>query len=181
MGIALASGANAADLPTTAPSTPAPSPPTSCFSSLWNWLNASASECPMTYAGVTLYGTLDVGATYLSEGVGYSPSADKLNYVIQKNAYASKWLPAYNALSLSVLGLKMKEDLGYGWSLVGILEAGVNPYSGMFYNGPRSLADNNARPANTFPWQTSNFDSSRAGQWVNYRPISASASPSTAP
>ena len=45
----------------------------------------------------------------------------------------------------------MKEDLARvglpGWSLIGVLEAGVNPYSGMFVNGPRSLADNNPRPA----------------------------------
>ena len=62
----------------------------------------------------------------------------------------------------------MKEEvLPYGWSLIGVLEAGVNPYSGMFFNGPRSLADNNARPANTFPFQTANFDGSRAGQWDN--------------
>ena len=159
-GIALASAAHAADL-----RAPAPSP--SCFASLWSWLDASASDCPLTYAGVTLYGTLDVGATELSPGAGYSPSADKLNYFIQKNAYARKWLPAYNALSISVLGLKMKEELGHGWSLVGVVEAGVNPYSGMFDNGPRSLADNNLRPANTFPRQASNFDSSRAGQWDN--------------
>ena len=111
-GIALASAAHAADL-----RAPAPSP--SCFASLWSWLDASASDCPLTYAGVTLYGALDVGATELSPGAGYSPSADKLNYFIQKNAYARKWLPAYNALSISALGLKMKEELGRGWSLVG--------------------------------------------------------------
>ena len=65
----------------------------------------------------------------------------------------------------------MKEDLARvglpGWSLIGVLEAGVNPYSGMFANGPRSLAYNNARPANTFPFQNTNFDGSRAGQWDN--------------
>ena len=65
----------------------------------------------------------------------------------------------------------MKEDLARvglpGWSLIGVLEAGVNPYSGMFANGPRSLADNNSRPAGTFPFQTTNFDGSRAGQWDN--------------
>jgi predicted porin len=162
LGVALISAANAADLAASAPSAP-----TSCFSSFWNWLSASANDCPLTYAGITLYGSLDIGATYLTNGVGYSPSADKLNYFIQKNSSGSKWLPAYNALSQSVLGLKMKENLGYGWSLVGVLEAGINPYSGMFDNGPRSLADNNARPASKFPWQTSNFDSSRAGQWDN--------------
>ena len=65
----------------------------------------------------------------------------------------------------------MKEDLARvglpGWSLIGVLEAGVNPYSGMFANGPRSLADNNARPANTSPFQNANFAGSRAGQWDN--------------
>jgi predicted porin len=67
-----------------------------------------------------------------------------------------------------VIGLKMKEEfLPYGWSLIGVIEAGVNPYSGMFDNGPRSLADNNLRPANNYPWQTANFDGSRAGQWDN--------------
>src|SRR5208282_728983 len=55
----------------------------------------------------------------------------------------------------------------YGWSLIGVLEAGVNPYSGMFDNGPRSLADNNVRPAGNYPWQNRNSDSSRAGQWDN--------------
>ena len=156
----MASAAHAADLRALAPSP-------SCLASLWSWLDASASDCPLTYAGVTLYGALDVGATELSPGAGYSLSADKLNYFIQKNAYARKWLPAYNALSISALGLKMKEELGRGWSVVGLVEAGVNPYSGMFDNGPRSLADNNLRPANTFPRQGSNFDSSRAGQWDN--------------
>ena len=48
-----------------------------------------------------------------------------------------------------------------------MLEAGVNPYSGMFFNPPRSLADQNFSPANKFPWQTSNFDSSRNGSWKN--------------
>jgi predicted porin len=37
----------------------------------------------------------------------------------------------------------------------------------MLSNGPRSLADNNASPAGKYPWQTSNFDGSRAGQWDN--------------
>ena len=37
----------------------------------------------------------------------------------------------------------------------------------MFDDGPRALADNNLRPAGKWPWQTSNFDGSRAGQWDN--------------
>ena len=63
----------------------------------------------------------------------------------------------------------MKEDLARvglpGWSLIGVLEAGVNPYSGMFANGPARSPDNNARPANTFPFQNANFD------WQSRRPV----------
>ena len=165
---ALASFAHAADLPTTkAPEKAKPN----CWASFWDWLNSSAADCPIGAYGITLYGTLDLNATYLNEGVERSPAADKVNYSIQRNAYESKWLAGYNGLSASVIGLRMKEDLARvglpGWSLIGVLEAGVNPYSGMFFSGPRSLAYNNARPANTAPFQNTNFDGSRAGQWDN--------------
>ncbi len=167
--VGLANLAHAADLPTT--KAPAAAPAPNCWASFWNWLNSSSYDCPISAYGVTLYGSLDLNAAYLSEGVGISPSADKLNYGIQKNAYASRWTAGYNGLSTSVLGLNLKEDLTPvglpGWSLVGVLEAGINPYSGMFANGPRSLADNNASPAGKSPFQTSNFDGSRAGQWDN--------------
>jgi predicted porin len=164
---AIASFAHAADLPTTKAPTPEKAKP-NCWASLWDWLKASAADCPLSAYGVTLYGTLDLNATYLNEGVAKSPSADKVNFSIQRNAHGSRWLAGYNGLSTSVIGLKMKEDiLPYGWSLIGVLEAGVNPYSGVFYNSPRSLADNNARPVNTFPFQNANFDGSRAGQWDN--------------
>jgi predicted porin len=172
LGIALfaagfASLAHAADLPTTKVPAPEKAKP-NCWAGLWDWLNASAADCPIGAYGITLYGTLDLNATYLHEGVEKSPAADKLNYSIQRNAYESKWFAGYNGLSASVIGLKMKEEiLPYGWSLIGVVEAGVNPYSGMFANGPRSLAYNNARPANTFPFQNTNFDGSRAGQWDN--------------
>ncbi len=167
--VGLASLAQAADVPTT--KAPAAAAAPNCWASLWDWLNSSSFDCPISAYGITLYGSLDLNAAYLSEGVGSSPSADKLNYGIQKSAYASRWMAGYNGLSTSVLGLAMKEDLGPvgapGWSLIGVLEAGINPYSGMFANGPRSLADNNSRPAGKSPWQTSNFDGSRAGQWDN--------------
>jgi len=167
--VGLAGIARAADLPTT--KAPAAAPAPNCWASFWSWLNSSASDCPISADGITLYGTLDLDATYLHEGVGGNPSADKDSYGIQKNAYESKGLFSFNGLSTTVIGLKMKEDLAPvglpGWSLIGVLEAGVNPYSGMFDNGPRSLADNNVRPAGNYPWQNRNADSSRAGQWDN--------------
>ncbi len=158
--------ARAADLPTDKPSAQTQAAP-NCWGGLWDWVNTSAADCPLTYGGVTLYGTLDLGVGYFSQGSAFTPSSDKLVYGIQKYSTGSRWQPTYNALSTSVVGLKMQENLAYGWSLVGMLEAGVNPYSGMLDNQPQTLADNNARPSGKWPYQTSNFDGSRAGQWDN--------------
>ena len=74
LGIALlaagiTSFAYAADLPTTkTPDKPKPN----CWASVWDWLNSSAADCPISAYGITLYGTLDVNATYLNEGVNRS-------------------------------------------------------------------------------------------------------------
>src|SRR5271165_1172310 len=155
--VALAGLADAADL---APkSAPEGAPPPDCFSSLWTYLNSSTDDCPLTYAGVTLYGTLDGGYGYETHGVPGNPSAGKVNYGIQKDSAV-----VAHALSTSVIGLKMKEDLGYGWSLIGVVEAGFDPYSGMLINAPRSRADNNV---NALANQTANYNSSPAGQWDN--------------
>ena len=165
--VAIAGAAEAADLATTKSAPQAPSG-ADCWSSVWNWLNASPADCPLGAMGVTLYGTLDVNATYLSQGAPDNPSMDKLFYDIQKPASGSRALFGYNGLSPSVIGLKMKENIfPYSWSLIGVIEAGVNPYSGMLLNGPRTLADNNFRPLNSPPFQTANTDSNRAGQWDN--------------
>src|SRR5271166_1762073 len=139
--VALAGLADAEDL---APkSAPEGAPPPDCFSSLWTYLNSSTDDCPLTYAGVTLYGTIDGGYGYETHGVPGNPSAGKVNYGIQKDSNNTHWLWSPNALSTSVIGLKMKEDLGYGWSLIGVVEAGFDPYSGTLINAPRSRADNN--------------------------------------
>ncbi len=152
-----------ADLGTSAAPAQPKSPP-DCFTSLWTYLNASVSDCPLTYGGVTLYGTLDGGYGYETHGVPGNPSAANVNYAISRNSNDTHWLWTPNALSTSVIGLKMKEAIGTGWSVIGVVEAGFNPYSGMLINGPRSRADNNV---NAFANQTANYDSSRAGQWDN--------------
>ena len=133
--------AHSADL--TAAKAPAPN----CWASVWTWLNSSATDCPISAYGITLYGALDVGYGYQEWGAPRSPNPDKLQYGIRSNAYEHIWQATYSNLSADVIGLKMKEDLARiglpGWSLIGVLEAGINPYSGMFFNGPRSLADAN--------------------------------------
>ncbi len=64
--IGLAGLAQAADLPTKKEAAPAAAP--NCYASFWTWLNSSASDCPLSYYGITLYGTLDVNYGYQEWG-----------------------------------------------------------------------------------------------------------------
>ncbi len=158
---ALAGLARAADAP--APPSPAPAP--DCFRSLYDYLNASATDCPLTYAGLTLYGTVDVGYGFETNGAPFNRALGPGDaYLISRATSGSRWLLSPNALSSSVLGLKMSEPIGGGWSLVGDFEFGFDPYSLELSDSPRSLAENNGLPLLS---QSSNGDSSRAGQIDN--------------
>ena len=110
--VGFAGSAHAADLQTT--KAPAELQSRDCFSSLWTYLNASADDCSLTYAGITLYGALDGGYGYSTHGAPGNPSAGYLNYTILRSSGNAHWLWSPNALGTSVIGLKMKEDLGYG-------------------------------------------------------------------
>jgi predicted porin len=156
--------AEPADLPPTrGPQEPATEG--GCFSSLWSWLNSSITDCPLTYAGFTLYGTLDVGYGYDTAGIGFGKWYDKgVFYTIQRTSVGPRWSWSPDALSASTLGVRMEEPIGGDWLLIGAAELAYNPYSLLLDNGPKSLADNNLNPPTN---QTANGDSSRAGQWNN--------------
>ncbi len=143
--VALAGLARAADAP--APPSPAPAP--DCFRSLYDYLNASAIDCPLTYAGLTLYGTVDVGYGFETNGAPFNRSFGPGDaYLISKATSGSRWLLSPNALSSSVLGLKMSEPIGGGWSLVGDFEFGFDPlFPGTLRQS--ALAGREQRPAAT--------------------------------
>ena len=158
-----ATGAEAAAISAPSASTGAP-PANSCFSSLWNFLNSSADECPLSYGGITVFGNIDGGFGYEQWGVPLGPYAKKPNYGIQKNSGNTHWLWSPNGISTSVYGVKMNEKFTDGWRLIGVAEGGFDPFTLQLINGPASLAANNK---DKLAYQTSNFDSSRAGQWDN--------------
>ena len=161
--LAFVGTAQAADLPTKAPDAPPPSAP-SCFSSFWDYMSASVKDCPLRYGPFTIYGTLDGGYGYSLWGTPVGQNADKPNYAIQRNSGNTHWLWSPNGISTSTIGLRLAQPIGNGFELIGVAEAGFNPYSLRLINGPQSLADNNLyAPIN----QTTHFDSARAGQWDN--------------
>jgi predicted porin len=83
---------------------------------------------------------------------------------VQKNSNRSLWLATPGGLSQSQIGVKAKEQFAPGWFFVGDLSFAFDPYTLSAANGPRSFLENKGVPLAN---QTSNADSSRAGQFYN--------------
>jgi predicted porin len=163
--LALIGSAQSADLPTLKK---APPPPTvSCFASLYDYMSASAKDCPLSYMGITVYGQIDVGGGWAEHASKFSPSYNNGVFsVISKTNQGSAFQIVPNGLSQSNIGIKGKEEFFPGWSFVFDVNTGFDPYSLQLSNGPRSLVENNNTP---LIGQNTNSDSSRAGQWDNTR------------
>ncbi|MGB8843515.1 MAG: porin [Aliidongia sp.] len=143
-------------------SQPAPAPAASSNTTIPSLV---ADDGTLTWHGVTLYGGVDLGAAYQSHGNplngDYGPG---LEYLISKNNNKGQFSLAPNALSYSNIGLKGTEELFPGLSAVFNLQTTFVPTSGILSNGQQSLVDNNGV---ALAKQTSNGDSSRAGQPFN--------------
>lgn len=121
---------------------------------------------PLTWHGVTLYGTVDVGLAHLTHGAPLSPTyGPSLPFVLQSYSNRPITSVASNGLSQSKLGLSGVEPLGV-LDLKGLfkLETGFQPTSGRLTDGPKSLIDNNGLPNDK---RLSAGDSNRAGQAIN--------------
>jgi predicted porin len=134
------------------------------------------TSCPLTWNGITVYGTIDAGVTWQSHGAPFNgTSAVGEQYLIARNSNRALWGLAPNALTQSNIGIKGNEPFAPGWAFVFDLQAGFDPYSLKFADGPGSVADNAAVPLTS---QNTNSDSSRAGQFYNsvgYLGVSSSA------
>jgi predicted porin len=162
LGLAAAStNAWAGEVTASAAGSTQASPPPTC-GSLKDFV---FTNCPLTWNGVTVYGTIDAGVTWRSHGAPFNgTSAVGEDYLIQKYSNRALWGLGPNALSQSNIGIKGNEPLASGWAFVFDLEAGFDPYSLQFANGPHSVAQNAGVPLTN---QNSGADSSRAGQFYN--------------
>jgi predicted porin len=123
------------------------------------------TACPLTWNGITVYGTIDGGVSWRSHGAPFNgTSAVGLDYLIQKYSRGPRWDQAPNGLSNSNIGIKGKEPLAPGWDFIFDLQAGFDPYSLHLSNGPHSDFQNIGVPLTS---QDSFADSSRAGQFFN--------------
>src|SRR5712671_4982965 len=135
--------------------TRAPSQPAACTS----LEDFAVTNCPLTWNGITLYGTIDGGVTWRNHGAPFNgTSAVGVDYLIQKYSRGPRWDLAPNGLSNSNIGIKGKEPLAAGWTFIFDLQAGFDPYSLHLSNGPHSEAQNIGVPLTS---QDSSADSSR--------------------
>ena len=121
---------------------------------------------PLTWHGVTLSGTVDVGLAHLTHGAPISPTyGPSLPFVLQNYSNRPITSVANNGLSQSKIGLAGVESLGV-LDLKGLfkLDTGFQPASGRLTDGPKSLVDNNGLAAAK---KISSGDSGRAGQAIN--------------
>src|SRR4029077_8851855 len=148
-------------MPVKTPPAAAASTPKTCTDG-WGFIS---TDCQLTWQGITVYGTIDGGFGWQSHGAPMDPrSAVGGSYLIQKQNNLALWSPAPNALTNSFIGIKGTEPIGGEVSFFFALDAGFDPYSLRFSNGPGSIAANAGVPQNL---QTAYSDSSRAGQWYN--------------
>jgi predicted porin len=162
-GAACVTEASAGDLMVTKapPAAAATAPPATCTS----FEDFISTSCPLTWNGITLYGTIDGGVTWLSHGAPFNgTSAVGADYLIQKYSNRPQWSLAPNGLSNSNIGIKGKEPFAPGWAFIFDLQAGFDPYSLQLSNGPHSVFQNAGVPLTS---QSSGADSSRAGQFYN--------------
>src|SRR5258708_8650843 len=127
---------------------------------------AAAPSESLTFAGVTIYGTVDIGVEYVSHGAPLSQQwSPGLPSYIQNFSNHSITSVNGNGLSQSKVGSSGVESVHFG-DLTGTfrLETGFNPCFGRLVDGPGSLTTDNGKAAAV---KISAGDSSRAGQAFN--------------
>jgi predicted porin len=125
----------------------------------------AADDTSLTWNGVTLYGTVDIGVAAQSHGAPLSQDFyPTLQYMIGSSSNKSIQSVASNGLSQSKVGLRGIEPLNDVFSFVFNLEMGFNPTSGKLADAPKSLINNNGVALAN---RKTAGDGSRAGQFFN--------------
>jgi predicted porin len=133
----------------------------------------------LTFKGVTIYGSIDLGYAYQTNGRPLGGVVSNLEYIPfttsrNLNGQSISTITA-SALEQSKIGVKVEEGIGRGWTVLGRADTGFNPLTGELDDGCRSIKENAAIPS---AQQNSNADSGRCGQIFNgvaYGGISNSA------
>jgi predicted porin len=156
----LTHAARAADGPMAEPAAFAAPTPGACGS----FKEFVATDCPLTWNGITLYGAYDIGVGWVSHGLpenGYNYEGESL---VNRNGNSSRFVLAPNNLQQTGLGIKGKVEFMDGWYAVFNASTGFNPQSGQLANMAATNTTNNGLPRYAY---SETGDGARAGQAFN--------------
>jgi hypothetical protein len=138
-GLAKAADVSASDsLPKKAPPPAKESTPATC-STVADFV---FTNCQLSWYGITVYGIIDAGVGWQSHGAPFNgTSAVSETYLISKYSNGAHWGIAANGLSQSNIGIKGTEQFAPGWNFIFDVQAGFDPYSLRFADGPASVAE----------------------------------------
>jgi predicted porin len=123
-----------------------------------------ATDCALTWNGITLYGAYDVGVGWVSHGLpenGYNYEGESL---VNRNGNHSQYLIAPNNLQQTGLGIKGRVEFLDDWYVVFNASTGFNPQSGQLANMAATNTTNNGLPRGSY---SETGDGARAGQPFN--------------
>jgi predicted porin len=103
------------------------------------------TKCPLSWHGVTFFGTVDVGGSYMTHGSPFDRNYPQaVSYVAANGGTSgtsrlSGFFQAPNALSQSNVGVKINEPIAGSWSFIANFQLEFDPYSLLLANGPAAL------------------------------------------
>jgi predicted porin len=138
----------------------APSSPAGCTSAK----EFLATDCTLTWYGITLYGVYDVGVGWVSHGLPENAYNYEGESLVNRNGNHSQFLIAPNNLSQTGLGIKAKVEFMDDWFVVFNASTGINPQSGQLANLAATNTSNAGLPRGSYSFAG---DGARAGQTFN--------------
>jgi predicted porin len=124
--------------------------------------SAPSTDDKLTWHGITLYGTIDIGLQYESHGAPfsdyYTPASTN---IVQKDSRESVFGLTGSNLSQTRVGVRGLEPIAGDWAGVFALETWFNPQVGVLSDSLKSLTINNGLTPGA---QTTNNDGASAGQ-----------------
>jgi len=142
------------------PTVPAPAAP-GTFAPCASAQEVFFSDCPLTWRGITLYGTYDLGVGWVSHGIPENGNNYEGESLVNRNGNHSRLLIAPNNLSQTGLGLKAREEFLPDWSVVFNASTGINPQSAQLANLAATNIRDNGLPRSSYSFAG---DGARAGQ-----------------
>src|ERR1700735_3329573 len=94
----------------------------------------ATTDCTLTWHGVTVYGTYDVGAGWVSHGLPQNPYNYEGSSLVKPKGNGSRFLVEPDNLSQTGVGIRGRVKFAEDWFVVFNASTGIDPQSGLLSN-----------------------------------------------